>query len=80
MTTALAAGPGLLVGAVFGTVGVDADFAVEEPHAAIATVAMASPPKRNRREKRNDLSRENGARDIWPPSGETSGTGALADP
>jgi hypothetical protein len=51
----LADAAGLLVAAVFGTVGLDADFAVEEPHAASATVARARPTGHRKRKNGNDL-------------------------
>jgi hypothetical protein len=55
ITTALADAAGLLVAAVFGTVGLDADFAVEEPHAASATVARARPTGHRKRKNGNDF-------------------------
>jgi hypothetical protein len=59
MTTALPAGAEELGAAAFGTVGFDADFALEEPHAATASVAAATRPRR----KREDSTRT----DMVPP-------------
>ena len=48
MTTALSVGTKMLGVTVFGTVGFDADFAVEEPHAASPSVATAGTPRHMR--------------------------------
>jgi hypothetical protein len=54
ITTALPAAVGMRVVAVLGTVGFDADFAVEEPHAARASVATARIPRRMRQRRRSN--------------------------